>query len=219
MLDNYITEYNDAIYDTDRDQALNVVHKALTQGVTPEEVVFGIVLPAMDKMLESIGADLDTNLAQQFMTAQIADTIVTEMISKFKKIPEIAGTVILGTAYGDMHSLGKRIVTGCLKARFIDVIDIGVNVTPKRFVDEAVAKNANVIGISAMMLHTARGEQGCIGVRQILKERRLEDKIKLIVGGAPYRFDNNLYKTVQADAYAADAVNAGKLIAELMEKP
>lgn len=68
-----------------------------------------------------------------------------------------------------------------------------------------------------MMVHTATGENGCLKVRQILKERGLEDKIKIIVGGAPYKFNKELYKTVKADAYAEDAISAGKLILELIK--
>lgn len=217
MLDQIVKEYNEAIFDTDRDRALSVVYKAVEQGVSPEQVVFEVVLPALDLMVKSISENLDANLAQHFMTAQIADTVTAEMIGKFKKAPEVVGTMVIGTAQGDMHSLGKRIVIGCLKARMIDVIDIGVNVAPEHFVDEAVGRKAQVIGISAMMVHTARGENGSIAVRRILKERGLEDKIRIIVGGAPFRFDDELYRTVQADAWANDGVTAGKVIADLVK--
>ena len=216
MLDKYIEEYNEAIFDTDRDRALDVVRKAVEDGVTPEEVVFDIVLPAMDLMVAIITESMDSNLAQQFMGAQIADTVTTEMIARFKKHPDVLGTVVIGTAQNDMHSLGKRIVTGCLKARMINVVDIGVNVSPESFVEAAIAEKAEVIGISAMMTHTAKGENGCLGVRRLLKDRKLEDNIKIIVGGAPYRFDEDLYKTVQADEWAIDGITAGKTIARMI---
>jgi methanogenic corrinoid protein MtbC1 len=115
-----------------------------------------------------------------------------------------------------MHTLGKRIVTGCLRSLMIDVVDLGVNVAPEKFVDAAITHNAPVIAISSMMMHTARSELGCTKVREILKERNLEDKIKIVVGGAPYRWDPNLYKTVQADAWAEDGITAGKVIKDLM---
>jgi methanogenic corrinoid protein MtbC1 len=132
----------------------------------------------MDLMIKSISENYDANLAQHFITAQIADSVTAEMIAKFKMAPEITGRVVIGTASGDMHSLGKRIVMGCLRARMVDVKDLGINVQPERFVDEAQAHNAEVIGISAMMVHTARGENGCLRVREILKERGLEDRIR-----------------------------------------
>ena len=218
MLDKIIKEYNEAIFDTDRDRALMVVHQAVEQGVSPEDVVFKVVLPALDLMVKAISENMDANLAQHFMTAQIADTVTAEMISKFKKVPAVVGTVVIGTAQGDMHSLGKRIVIGCLKARMIDVTDLGVNVTPEHFVDEAVGRKAQVIGISAMMVHTARGENGSLAVRRLLQERGLEAKIRIIVGGAPFRFDDGLYRAVQADAWASDGVTASKVVADLVKE-
>lgn len=53
----------------------------------------------------------------------------------------------------------------------VEVVDLGVNVAPERFVDEAVAHEAQVIAISSMMVHTAKGENGCLKVRQLLRER------------------------------------------------
>jgi len=218
MFDQIVKAYNDAIYDTDRDLALKVVHEAVQQGVPAEDIVFKVVVPAVEQMMKSIAENLDANLAQHFLTAQIASEVTEEMIPLFKLPPKPKGLVVIGTAAGDMHSLGRRIVSGCLKAMMIDVIDLGVNVSAQRFVDEAVANNAQVIGISAMMVHTAQGEDGCLKVRQLLKERNLEDKIKVVVGGAPYRFDEELYHMVQADAWAPDGITGGKIIADLIEE-
>jgi len=112
--------------------------------------------------------------------------------------------------------LGKRIVSGCLRSLMIDVIDLGVNVSAERFVDAALEHDASIIAISSMMVHTARSEHGCLAVRQLLKQRGLEQRIKIIVGGAPYTWDTELYKVVQADAWASDGISAGKVIKDLM---
>lgn len=218
MFDRIIKAYNEAIFDTDRDRALKVVHDAIAQGVTPEDIVFEVVSPAIEAMIKSISANFDANLAQHFMTSQIGAAVVEEMIPLFKKSPQAAGSVVIGTSHGDFHGLGKRIVIGCLSALMIDVTDLGLNVAPERFVDEAVAHRAQVIGISSMMVHTARGENGCLKVRQILRERGLEDRIKIAVGGAPYRYDKNLYKVVQADAWAENGITAGKVILDLIKE-
>ncbi len=218
MLEDIIIAYNEAIFDTDRELALEVIHGAVEKGVSPEDVVFKIVIPAIDRMIKAISENFDANLAQHFMASQIAAEVTEEMIAKFEKKPEIVGHVVIGSAEGDLHSLGKRIVIGCLKALMIEVADLGVNVPPERFVDEASVRNAQVIGISAMMVHTARGEQGCLAVRRILKERGLEEKIKVIVGGAPFRFDHELYKIVEADAWAQDGVTAGNVISNIIKE-
>jgi methanogenic corrinoid protein MtbC1 len=91
-------------------------------------------------------------------------------------------------------------------------------VLPQRFVDEALAQDAQVIAISAMMVHTATGENGCRKVREILRERGLEKRLRLVVGGAPYRFDNELYKSVGADAWAPDGLNASRVIVDLIHQ-
>ncbi len=218
MLERIIKAYNEAIFDIDREQALEVIHAAIMQGVSPEEVVFKIVIPAIEQMAGSMGENFDGNLAQHFMTSQIAAEVTEEMLARFKTPPESVGRVVIGSAEGDLHSLGKRIVMGCLKAQMIEVFDLGVNVPAERFVDEAVARNAQVIGISAMMAHTARGENGCLRVRQLLQERGLERKIKIIVGGAPFRFDHELYRVVRADAWTEDGISAGRVIAGLMRE-
>jgi len=218
MFDKIIHAYNEAIFDTDRDRALKVVHDAIAQGITPEDIVFKVVSPAIEAMIKSISENFDANLAQHFMTSQIGASVVEEMIPLFKKTRQAAGCVVIGTSQGDFHGLGKRIVIGCLSALMVDVTDLGLNVEPQRFVDEAVAHHAQVIGISSMMVHTARGENGCLRVRQILRERGLEDQIKIAVGGAPYRYDKNLYKVVQSDAWAENGITAGKVILDLIKE-
>lgn len=218
MLEQVMSQYNEAIMDTDRDQALLVVRDALVLGISPEEVVFEVVVPAIELMMKSISENQGVSLAQHFMAAQIASEVVDEMVPQFKKVPEIVGRVVIGTSQGDFHGLGKRIVTGCLKAMMIEVTDLGLNVAPERFVDEALAKDAQVIAISSMMVHTATGENGCRRVRQILKERGLEGQLRIAVGGAPYRFDPELYRTVGADAWAENGITAGRVISDLIRE-
>lgn len=218
MLTDIIRAYNEAVFETDREAAFAVVNEALANGLTAEDVVFQVVIPAVEEMMSRITRDPDANLAQHFMTAQIAADVTEKMLLKFVRPPEIIGRVVIGTAHGDLHSLGKRIVMGCLKALMVDVIDLGVNVPAEKFVDEAVARDAQVIAISAMMVHTATGENGCQKVRRMLRERGLEERIRIAVGGAPYRFDDHLYQSVGADAWAPDGVVAGKVIVDLIRQ-
>lgn len=218
MLEDVIREYNAAVLDTDRARALQVVTQALQQGARPEDIVFQVVIPGLDLMVKALSEGFDTNLAQHFMTSQIAAEVTEKMLTLFQAPPEIFGRVVIGSASGDLHTLGKRIVIGCLKAQMIDVTDLGVNVSAEKFVDEAVAHQAQVIGVSAMMVHTARGEGGASKVRQILKARGLEDQIKLVVGGAPFRFDPDLVKFVQADGWAENGVSATKVIMDCIRE-
>lgn len=218
MLEHYIRSYNEAVLETDKQAALDIVDQALANGFTPENIVFQLVIPAVEQMMSFIEKDPDANLAQHFMTAQIAAKVTERMLERFSTPPQLIGRVIIGAAYGDLHSLGKRIVSGCLKSLMVDVVDLGINVAAERFVDAAVENDAQVIAISAMMVHTATGDKGCLKVRAILQERGLEDKIKVAVGGAPYRFDPELYQQVGADAWAPDGVTAAKVIVDLIRE-
>jgi trimethylamine corrinoid protein len=218
MLSDLIGAYNTAVFETDKDSALKVIDLALAGGATPEEIVTELVIPAVDEMMTMVVDDPDSNLAQQFMIAQIASEVTEKLLALFRSPPEPAGHAVIGTARGDLHTLGKRIVIGCLKTMMVDVVDLGGNVPAERFVDEAERVGAQVIGISAMMVHTATGPEGCLKVRRILHERGLEDRIKIVVGGAPYRFDSELYKSVGADGWAPDGMRAGRLILDIIKQ-
>jgi methanogenic corrinoid protein MtbC1 len=218
MLKKAIKEFNEALFDTDRELAMDIVAKAIDSGISAEDAVFKIIIPAVDSMIKAISENKEANLAQHFMTSQIASDATGYALARFTTTPQKIGHVVIGTSKGDLHTLGKRIVIGCLKSMMITVDDLGVNVPAERFVDEAVAQNADVIAVSSMMMHTARGDDGCKKIRAILHERGLEDKIKVVVGGAPFRFDRELYKTIGADAWAEDGVSAAKVITDLIGK-
>jgi len=218
MFEQYVKDYNNAIFETDKDAALAVVEAAVENGVTPEEVVFKIVMPAVEDMMQLVIDDLDTNLAQHFMVAQIASEVTDKMLAQFSAPPEIIGKVVIGSSFGDLHSLGKRIVMGCLKAMMVDVVDLGVNVNAVDFVNAAVEHQAQVIAVSSMMMHTATGGEGSLQIRELLHERGLEKQIKLIVGGSPFRYDKELYSSVGADDWAPDGVSAAKIICQRIEE-
>lgn len=211
MLEQSVAEYTKAIYATNRILALQVVQKAFEGGVSAEDIVFKIVIPSINSMLFSVTLE-GASIAQHFIASQIASDVVEQMLPHFKQKPASSGTIVIGSAFGDFHGLGKRIVIGCLKAQMYEVYDLGLNVAPDVFVDKAQEYGAQIIGISSLMVHTARGDNGCRKVRQLLNERSLESSIKILVGGAPYRFDGELYLQVGADAWADTAMDAGPVV-------
>jgi methylmalonyl-CoA mutase cobalamin-binding domain/chain len=218
VIEQIIVKYQEAIFDTDKNAALKVVHDALEKGISPRDIVFKVVVPSIEYMSTSIAQNFGANLAQHFMTAQIASQVTDEMISLFEVPPQIIGKMVIGTSFGDFHGLGKKIVIGCLKAQMIETVDLGLNVTAEKFVDSAVEQEAQVIGISSMMLHTARGENGCVKVRKILTQKGIQNRIKIIVGGAPYKYDRELYRIVQADAWAENGTAAGQIVKSLISE-
>lgn len=212
VLEDYIA----ALFDTDKPRALMVIDNALAAGMTPEDAIFTIVIPGIERMIGGMLSDTMVTLSQHFLASQIAEEVTDRLLPLFASTPVVQGLVILGTSHGDFHGLGKKIVGGCLKARMFKVVDLGINIPPERFVSEAQLHQADVIGVSSMMVHTATGEKGARAVRRLLQEQGLESRIRLIVGGAPYRFHPELFREVGADAWADTAAEAPDVVARLV---
>jgi trimethylamine corrinoid protein len=210
--------YLKALFDTDKAAALRIVQEAVDNGMPPERVIFDVVVPGMEQMIGGMISDNLITLSQHFLASQIAEEVADRLIPLFSSTPDVQGTVVIGTSFGDFHGLGKKIVTGCLRARMFQVTDLGINVAPERFIEAAVSTGAEVIGISSMMVHTATGAKGPKQVRQLLKEQGLEQKIRLMVGGAPYRFHEYLYMEVGADAWGETAADAPSVVARLVKE-
>lgn len=210
--------YYQAVFDTDRERALGIIRQALADGIAAEELIFSVVIPAMEQMVGGLMSDSLVTLSQHFLASKVAEEVTDMLIPLFRQAPEIQGHVVIGTSSGDFHGLGKKIVTGCLRAKMFRVTDLGLNVSAERFVQAALDEGAQIIGISSMMLHTAIGDQGPRRVRALLTEQRLEERIKLVVGGAPYRFHPELYREVGADAWGETALEGAEVIARLIRE-
>lgn len=117
------------------------------------------------------------------------------------------GKVVIGTVQGDLHDIGKNLVGIMLKGAGYDVIDLGNDVPPAKFVDTAVSRGAAIIGLSALLTTTMPMMAQVAG---ILKERGLTGKIKLIIGGAPV--SDTFAREIGADAYGYDAVKAVDIV-------
>jgi trimethylamine corrinoid protein len=207
--------FDRAIFETDKTAARDAIASALEEGAAPESLVFEVVIPSL-----RVACDLEStcsSLAQHFMASVIACEATEDLVQRFASPPETVGRVVIGTARGDFHGLGARIVAGCLRASMIEVTDLGRDVEARRFVDESLAHDADVICISSMMLHTALGENGPSAVRRLLRDAGLERRLKVVVGGAPYNHDPDLWRRVGADAWADDGLVAGPLVAGLIE--
>jgi 5-methyltetrahydrofolate--homocysteine methyltransferase len=117
-------------------------------------------------------------------------------------IPSI-GKVVIVTAHGDLHDIGKNLVGIMLKGAGFEVIDLGNDVTAERFVDTAVDSSAQVIGISALLTTTMSSMKGVV---DLLRERGLAGEIRTIIGGAPVT--KEYAEEIGADAYGYDAASA-----------
>ena len=216
VLENTFADFYEAVFDTDKERAHEIVDRAVEEGISPEEIVFSVVVPSIERMLSELVDSQGATLSQHYICSKVAEEVTDRMVPLFKGTQEQKGTVVIGTARGDFHGLGKKIVAGCLKANMYVVHDLGINVSAEKFVDEALRLNADIIGVSSMMVHTAIGEEGARKVAALLDEKGLHDRIFLIVGGAPYRFDHELYKQVNADGWSENAIEAVRVVYDLI---
>lgn len=215
MIKKTALRFTNALLEGDSDTARTIVMSMVQEDVHYEEIIFNVIAPSLLSISERFLKTGELSLSQHFLSSKICDDIVTDLLGKISPIENFKSTVVLGTASGDFHGLGKKIVGGCLRTNLHRVIDLGLSVEPEKFVSVARELNAEFIAISSMMYHTATGENGPLKVREILKKESLEDNIKIIVGGAPYRFNKDLYKSIKADGWAEDAGETVKLVSEL----
>jgi methylmalonyl-CoA mutase cobalamin-binding domain/chain len=117
-------------------------------------------------------------------------------------IPTI-GKIVIGTVQGDLHDIGKNLVAIMLRGAGFDVIDLGNDVSPERFLDTAINENAEVIGMSALLTTTMPVMKKTI---DLAKTRGLYGSKKFIVGGAP--LSTAYAREIGADAYCFDGVSA-----------
>lgn len=120
------------------------------------------------------------------------------------------GTVVIGTVKGDLHDIGKNLVAMMMKGKGLTVIDLGTDVAPSRFVEQAVANNAQIIACSALLTTTMREMENVV---KAVEEANLHDKIRIMVGGAPVT--ESFRASIGADRYSPDAATAAEVALEL----
>ncbi|UCG30427.1 MAG: corrinoid protein [candidate division WOR-3 bacterium] len=121
------------------------------------------------------------------------------------------GRVVIGTVQGDIHDIGKNLVAIMLRGAGFEVIDLGNDVAPNKFIDTAVERNAKIIGMSALLTTTMPVMKKVI---EQLKEKGLNGRIKTIIGGAP--LSGEFAEHIGADAYGYDSVQAVDCIKKLV---
>ena len=123
------------------------------------------------------------------------------------------GKVIIGTIQGDLHDIGKNLVGIMLKGAGYEIIDLGNDVPPQKFVEAAEETGAMIIGMSALLTTTMTGMKEVV---EILKEKNLDEKIRTIIGGAP--ISNDYANEIGANKYSFDAGNAVDTVNEMLGK-
>jgi corrinoid protein of di/trimethylamine methyltransferase len=139
--------------------------------------------------------------------------IIEEEIMRVGAQRESLGTVIIGTVYGDIHTIGKTMVATMLTADGFEVNDLGINVTAEDFVKGIIEHNADILAMSALMTTTAPEQRKVI---ENLERENLRDKVKIMVGGGAITKD--FANSIGADGYDPTAPGAVKLARILLGK-
>ena len=123
------------------------------------------------------------------------------------------GIAVIGTVQGDLHDIGKNLVSMMLEGAGFTVIDIGVDIPADKFVEAAKNNNADIIGLSALLTTTMPSMKEVI---EALRKDSTTKDIKVIIGGAPVT--QEYAESIGADGYAPDASSAGEVSEELLRK-
>ncbi|WP_432663830.1 corrinoid protein [Wukongibacter baidiensis] len=122
-----------------------------------------------------------------------------------------AGKVVIGTVKGDLHDIGKNLVTMMIESAGFNVVNIGIDISPEKFAEAIKEHDPDIVGMSAMLTTTMTQMKETI---DHLKNEGLRDSVKVIVGGAPVT--QQFAEEIGADGYSADASSAAELCKELV---
>ena len=193
--------FEKALVQTDRMKATKIFEEHYARGNSFENLEKIII-----QSLENIGNNWEAgtiSLAQVYMSGiiceELIDSYLPKMLIERKKEPRMAIAVLL-----DHHALGKRIVTSVLRSGGYEVLDFGQGLTVDELVGKTIDNQVKILLISTLMLPSALKVKA---VKEQLHARGAHPKI--VVGGAPFRLDTNLWQTVGADA---DGKNASSII-------
>ena len=124
---------------------------------------------------------------------------------------ESLGTIVIGTVYGDIHTIGKTMVATMLTAEGFTVHDAGINVTAEQFIEGIKKHGADILAMSALLTTTAQEQRKVI---EVLKKEGLREKVKIMVGGGA--ITQEFASGIGADGYDPTAPGAAKLARELI---
>jgi corrinoid protein of di/trimethylamine methyltransferase len=180
-----------------------ITKQALADGVDPLKLVNDYMVPAMDE----VGRRFEANeyFVPELLISARAMKSALELIRPLltARGDQPLGRVAIGTVKGDLHDIGKNLVGSLLEGGGFEVIDLGVNVTPEKFIATINEKKANIIAMSALLTTTMPSMKTTIDA---LKQAGVREKVKVLIGGAP--ITQKYADEIGADGYSENAVGA-----------
>jgi 5-methyltetrahydrofolate--homocysteine methyltransferase len=208
-----LSKLYEVILNGDGKNAIAITQKAIEEGADPLVIVNEHMIPAMDEAGRRFECEEyfvpELLLAARAMKGALA--LIRPLLAAQGSEP--IGRVIIGTVKGDLHDIGKNLIASMLEGGGFEVIDLGTDVSPEKFVQAVQDRNPNLVCLSALLTVTMPSMKTTI---EALKSAGVRDKVRVVVGGAPVT--EQWAKEIGADAYGANAAVAVPLARKLVGK-
>lgn len=201
-----------SIINGDMNGATDGVNKALEERIAPAEILNKGLIAAMTEV-GRLFEEGEYFVPEMLIAARAMKAGVS--ILKPKLVAEDIkplGRVVIGTVKGDLHDIGKNLVAMMLEGAGFEIIDLGTDVTPEKFVAAVKENEAGFVGMSALLTTTMPGMRTTIDA---LKEAGVRDRVSVMIGGAPVT--QNYADEIGADIYAPDGPSAARKAKEAIE--
>jgi len=207
-----LSKVRDALVNGKADEVRDMVKKALDEGQEVEKILNEGLIAGMNVVGEKFKRN-EFYVPEMLIAARAmkAGMEVLRPILVQKDVKPL-GTVVLGTVRGDLHDIGKNLVGMMLEGAGFEIVDLGVDVSPEKFVQTVKEKKAQIVGLSALLTTTMPSMKDVI---KALEEEGIRDKVKVMIGGAPVT--QNYADEIGADGYAPDAASAADKAKELIK--
>ena len=205
-------ELANSIITGDDVKSKEITQKLVNNGINPTEILNVGLIPGMDIVGDKFSAG-EYFIPEMLIAARAmhsAMDIIKPLL--IESDTPSRGTIVIGTVQGDLHDIGKNLVAMMLEGKGFTVIDIGVDIPPEKFIEEAKKNNANIVGISALLTTTMTG------MKEVVEMFRADDSVrdvKIMIGGAPVT--QEYADKISADGYAPDAASAKDLAMDLLK--
>lgn len=206
-----LSKISTAVIEGNRDVITRLTQDALDSGLDAQSVLNNGLMPGMDY----VGVEFRAGNMYVPEVLRSARAMQTSMDTLKPLLAEsgvpMAGKVLLGTVKGDMHDIGKNLVTMMCEGAGFEVKDLGKDVAPETFVAEVKEFKPDVVGMSALLTTTMRAMEQTI---KVLQEAGVRDSVKIMIGGAPVT--QSFADQIGADGYASNAASAVDLVKEFV---
>lgn len=212
MTSNILQQLKKTVLEFDIDSAEDVAKKVVDSGIDPLAAA-ATLTQAIREVGDKFGSGelfLPDLVCASEVLKKAFPIIEAEIERKGKETKPLA-KVVIGTVYGDIHSIGKGMVATLLYAAGFKVIDLGINVKGSEFLEAVKKENPDILAMSALLTTTAAEQKKVI---EGLSEEGIRDKVKVIVGGSP--INQEFADSIGADGYGATAPDGVKLAKKLL---